>query len=270
MLKDRRFQLHVAAWVWWCAGLLCCSAVFGAVGRSSPQFLRQTIVTLHRARVNIVDKQLKEEKQSLSGEIDRKDFQLFLSYLDGRIYYYCDQLEKNEGRDSLADLPCPVGGDGSLAESEYGSVPEISARGEGEQVGDIENGFTASLGEFDDMLLKEQEQIAAHVPRERGESGGGSDTDGGGKRSGDNGKGGKGKGSEKNGEKNNSTGKSAAQGSGSSGTSQTGLPPTRGNRDLSRNDDDIVAKQLREAAEQETDPEVKAKLWEEYRKYKGK
>lgn len=32
--------------------------------------------------------------------------------------------------------------------------------------------------------------------------------------------------------------------------------------------DDIVARQLREAAEKETDPELKEKLWEEYRKYK--
>ena len=34
-------------------------------------------------------------------------------------------------------------------------------------------------------------------------------------------------------------------------------------------DDDVVARQLREAAEAETDPEVKEKLWEEYRKYKN-
>ena len=33
-------------------------------------------------------------------------------------------------------------------------------------------------------------------------------------------------------------------------------------------DDDIVARQLREAAENEQDPELRAKLWEEYRKYK--
>jgi hypothetical protein len=33
-------------------------------------------------------------------------------------------------------------------------------------------------------------------------------------------------------------------------------------------DDDIVARQLREAAERETDPELKAKLWQEYRDYK--
>ena len=33
-------------------------------------------------------------------------------------------------------------------------------------------------------------------------------------------------------------------------------------------DDDIVARQLREAAEKETDPALKKKLWEEYRRYK--
>lgn len=33
-------------------------------------------------------------------------------------------------------------------------------------------------------------------------------------------------------------------------------------------DDDVVARQLREAAETETDPELRRRLWEEYRKYK--
>jgi hypothetical protein len=37
----------------------------------------------------------------------------------------------------------------------------------------------------------------------------------------------------------------------------------------SGSDDDIIARQLREAAEKETDPILKKKLWEEYRKYKG-
>lgn len=34
-------------------------------------------------------------------------------------------------------------------------------------------------------------------------------------------------------------------------------------------DDDIVARQLREQAEQETDPELKERLWDEYRRYKA-
>ena len=35
------------------------------------------------------------------------------------------------------------------------------------------------------------------------------------------------------------------------------------------NDDDVVARQLREAAMREPDPEIREKLWNEYRKYKG-
>ena len=34
-------------------------------------------------------------------------------------------------------------------------------------------------------------------------------------------------------------------------------------------DDDVVARQLREAAMREPDPAVREKLWAEYRKYKG-
>ena len=33
-------------------------------------------------------------------------------------------------------------------------------------------------------------------------------------------------------------------------------------------DDDVVARQIREAAEKETDPELKEKLWKEYIEYK--
>lgn len=33
-------------------------------------------------------------------------------------------------------------------------------------------------------------------------------------------------------------------------------------------DDDIIARRLRKAAEAETDPELKEKLWKEYRDYK--
>ena len=47
-----------------------------------------------------------------------------------------------------------------------------------------------------------------------------------------------------------------------SSTTQTATLP-------SGDDDDVIARQLREAAEAETDPEIKEKLWQEYRKYKN-
>ncbi len=75
-------------------------------------------------------------------------------------------------------------------------------------------------------------------------------------------------------------------GSGSGGDSQLGgsmpsprpvpqapAPPRRGAEGVpddipDARDDDIIARQLREAAMQEQDPELREKLWEEYRKYK--
>ena len=50
-------------------------------------------------------------------------------------------------------------------------------------------------------------------------------------------------------------------------------PPKRGDSAAAADlpdakDDDIIARQLREAAMQESDPELKEKLWEEYRRYK--
>ncbi|MGA0019914.1 MAG: hypothetical protein ACO3IL_07995, partial [Steroidobacteraceae bacterium] len=45
-----------------------------------------------------------------------------------------------------------------------------------------------------------------------------------------------------------------------SGAPDRGIP--------SGDDDDIVARRLRRAAEQETDPELKEKLWQEYIEYK--
>lgn len=49
-------------------------------------------------------------------------------------------------------------------------------------------------------------------------------------------------------------------------------PPARGGAQLGQvdgADDDIVARQLREAAERESDPTLREKLWDEYRNYKS-
>ena len=57
----------------------------------------------------------------------------------------------------------------------------------------------------------------------------------------------------------------ASQEAGAWGSGGTGAPPSTYTPSA---DDDIVARQLREAAERETDPELKAKLWKEYEEYK--
>ncbi len=58
----------------------------------------------------------------------------------------------------------------------------------------------------------------------------------------------------------------AGAGGGSGADEQTFPPP----EDIPNGrDDDIVARQLREAAMREPDPELREKLWDEYRKYTG-
>ena len=70
----------------------------------------------------------------------------------------------------------------------------------------------------------------------------------------------------------------ASAGSGSVGGGiggRSGAPPADGAKyppppDIPNgNDEDVVARQLREAAMREPDPDVRDKLWAEYRKYKG-
>ena len=55
-----------------------------------------------------------------------------------------------------------------------------------------------------------------------------------------------------------------ATSSGSGGKGPADVPPGV----ASGENDDLVAKQLREAAEKETDPELREKLWKEYQDYK--
>ncbi len=55
---------------------------------------------------------------------------------------------------------------------------------------------------------------------------------------------------------------------GGSGKGVGGVSQEEKRRYGSGEDDDIVARQLREAAEKETDPELRKKLWQEYEDYK--
>ena len=153
-----------------------------------------------------------------------------------------------------------------------------------DQVAELDRQLSASLSQFDTMLLKEMETIetqseakmrdlaqeaaeAAKRLKAKGIDLGSKDSessDGTSQESTEN--------QEASGEQDGSeteqgdvddavaaSDKSLGEGSGPKGD--------RGSR-YSKEDDDIVARQLREAAENETDPELKEKLWKEYEDYK--
>lgn len=160
---------------------------------------------------------------------------------------------------------------------------------------EIDRRFDETFAVFDARMRKEQETISQERAGRDG-SEGSSATEGDGGDGADGGAGGKsdgagGQGEEGAGEAGDSgDGESATGGAGGAGGqggdvaagSGTvgggggvggGAQGGSGPRDLPADipdgrDDDIVARQLREAAMKETDPELRARLWEEYRKYK--
>ncbi len=184
----------------------------------------------------------------------------------------------------------------SSGESEKLSDPSIPEEQTQDQVAALDRQLSASLSEFDAMLLKEMETIetesgakmrdlaqeaaqAAKRLKEKGvdlgtaeseSSGDGSEQDKQGEQ-GEEGQQGKAGGKDASGkEKGSQTeqgGDDAVASRDQSKGGGSGPKDDRGSR-YSKEDDDIVARQLREAAENETDPELKEKLWKEYEEYK--
>lgn len=139
-----------------------------------------------------------------------------------------------------------------------------------EQVAILEGQLEDGMGEFDRMILEEQAE-QRRAARERGETepmqtASASDAVGGAN------------GSEGEGEYGRQipgSGGGYSTGGGMGGISTGGSMPSNTAKfpppeDIPNgNNDDVVARQLREAAMRETDPAVRERLWTEYRKYKG-
>lgn len=238
--------------------------------------LKKTILSLDKTRKTVFEQYFMVGSEQNTAT-SREEALLFIAYLEGRIAEYCKALYLSGGPQSLDGLPCTSGGQGESGDPRFESVPDFSGQTSQEKVVALEEEFTTALGEFDDMLLKEQEKVAAQIPRQR-ESGGGNQGQGSTGREGTPESGSESgareqvEGNRSGDSESDRGGSSAEQGTSSEGAGQgrtenSQKEPTRGSRDMS-DDDDVVARQLREAAEQETDPEVKEKLWEEYRKYK--
>ncbi len=161
--------------------------------------------------------------------------------------------------------------------------PRIPNEEELEELASLEREFNASLAAFDEMLLEKWDEILAmsakkmrdlseEVGEREGHSGqeaegeetsSGEGTSGAQEAAEDTGEG------EMRSEEGTEAQETAAErgATGSKGEDK-GQTLTQKRPTHDGHDDDIVARQLREAAEKETDPELKAKLWKEYEDYK--
>jgi hypothetical protein len=144
------------------------------------------------------------------------------------------------------------GGDGAggVPSGSGGPPPAGSAATSDEAASALEAELALSADEFDAKMLEELRRLAAEAAARTGESDPPSGSAGGAG----------GVGGEAGAEEPGAVG-GASPGASGSGA----VPPDVGDG----SDDDIVARQLREAAIAEEDPALKEKLWDEYRRYKA-
>lgn len=224
------------------------------------QELEETIVVLDRARSNTVIQLQRESIANRLSDTEIKEYGTFIHYLGGRINYYCRELERKVKAGDLRDLPCGHRRSEEQPEPQHLPLQPDEIVTEQDKADDLESSLQASLGQFDEMLLREQEDIA----RQQVQKG---VLEQSGRQSGDF-QGTKGGAAEAR-KPNNQNGSESTDRVGGAGEGrQKSGEDEDDNRKNVDDEDDIVARQLREAAEKETDPEIKEKLWEEYRKYK--
>jgi hypothetical protein len=166
--------------------------------------------------------------------------------------------------DSAGNRGVPGGNGGAgTAARDGGSSGGDGALTPAEQVAILDAELERGMGEFDRMILEEQaaQRRATREEAGRGATQSASAGDVAGE-SGDYGRDMSGGGGYSTG---GGMGGASASGQIPQNTAKYPPPPDIPNG----NDDDVVARQLREAAMREPDPAVREKLWAEYRKYKG-
>ena len=202
---------------------------------------------------------------------EQADYADWIQQLSEQFATRCRELANTSPDLIPADIPCSEFNLTYTARAEINIEHENS---DGEQIAVTVSKFDQSLGEYDEKLLREAERVKARRPQaSAADSGAGAG-------SGDSGEAGTGaetgesEGSPANGEQAGqqsdeqgsvaSSGEDqSAQGSKESSSGSSAPPDTPDGHD-----DDVIARQLREAAEKETDPELKRKLWQEYKRYK--
>ncbi len=151
-----------------------------------------------------------------------------------------------------------------------------ASRTSAEQTLVLDDELERKTREFDAMILEEQAAQRRNARQQASSAGGAGTKSGSGRSAGETGASGaypmEGGLEDQSGPGDNSTGGGMGGRSDTSGATEipqnTAKYPPPANIPAG-NDDDVVARQLREAAMREPDPELREKLWDEYRKYKG-
>ena len=245
--------------------LFCVLAVQGVAAQSENDpldQLRADYAALLDARAEFEEM----EKTCDTSSEERADFAAWIKQLSEQFAETCRSVSSHSNESIPADIPC---GEFKTTFISSAGIDIQHETTDGEKTAAMVGQFNDSLGDFDEKLLREQDRVKARKPLSAsanstgGGAVGGSDGESGGESAQDS----------ADGEAEHEGPQSDQQGSdqtttGVRGTSSSGKQSTAPPDIPDGSDDDVIARQLREAAEKETDPELKKKLWEEYRRYK--
>jgi hypothetical protein len=265
----------------------------GEVGREVP--LKEALSNLSASdaewRREDVEFRSKRQKAAWTNT-EAEEYAEFVASLHRKMLEDCQIVRNIGGEDALKDFDCaiPKRKPGSMV----ASLPKhTTAKTEKEKSSSLDGKLKRLEAELDDTFLQVQQKYRKSTPIQSSKKNGAPNN--GGDRNGNAKTGDKGKGSDQSGEEqipkqkggSASNAKKKGRGvtvpgkSGSSSGPDKGYDPgagpggerreeraiAKGNIEEIGSNDDIVARQLREAAERETDPVLKKKLIAEYKKY---
>ncbi len=234
--------------------------------------LKQSIIALDKTRTNIIY-ELKTQQYPILTKQEKHEYNIFIDYITLQINHYCSKLIIAKENNLLKNLPCDINSNLGI------ETPGKELKSTEEQIDLLDEVLISSLSDFDEMLLDEENKLnnkkmsvkdanqksELEVYIENHEN---STADVKSKSKS------KSK-SKKQNHKNSDAKKDASEqitehhSSGKYGRNSGNIKQSESeSRRIIKGDDDIVARQLREAAEEETDPELKRKLWQEYDNYR--
>jgi hypothetical protein len=274
---------RLAVWVIAASAVSAAAPVSGAVANSE---LSQATQTLRLS----IDEWKREDaayrRARSAGKIPRveqESYAVFVAGLRLRVLEQCEVVRGLGGEAAVARFECVRVGPEEQRAGAVAVAPPAAVLTDEEKKAAVHARLDRIEGDIDESLQKRQQEIRqTAIARGSGAGGGGRGAGGTGGSAGSTGSSGGASSSASTGtwsppDAKKSPGDSGADAEKGARTDSPDQTASRGNepQGAARQhptdggaDDDIVARQLREAAEKETDPVLKERLWEEYRKYK--
>jgi hypothetical protein len=201
---------------------------------------------------------------------EKADYATWIRQLSEQFAQTCRTVSSHSTQSIPVDIPCA---EFTTAFARPAGIDTEHETTDAEKTAAMVGQFNESLSEFDEKLLTEQNRVKTRRP-----PGSSADSAGGGGASGESegeagteseqtSAGGSSADDAQEGQRSQQQGRDQTM-TGAQGSSSSGRQSTATDDIPDGSDDDIIARQLREAAEKETDPELKKKLWEEYKRYK--